>query len=178
MSSADCLAMLKEREDRLVNRRESPAKVEELKKVRLAIAALEGRLRTRDESRSESRSESLPASPPSRAVCAFFARRAGFGAGFDGDREDAFLFSPPDSSGAASPRSPGSRRSSRLSRAASGSDAERSDAGAGASGAGDSSVALGFSRFSPLYSGWKGHALPNRKWSVGVKSCAAHVEHV
>lgn len=57
MSSADCLAMLKEREDRLVNRRESPAKVEELKKVRLAIAALEGRLRTRDESRSESRSE-------------------------------------------------------------------------------------------------------------------------
>ena len=40
MSSADCLAMLKEREDRLVNRRESPAKVEELKKVRLAIAAL------------------------------------------------------------------------------------------------------------------------------------------
>ena len=50
--------MLKEREDRLVNRRESPAKVEELKKVRLAIAALEGRLRTRDESRSESRSPS------------------------------------------------------------------------------------------------------------------------
>ena len=56
MSSADCLAMLKGREDLLVNRRESPAKVEKLKKVRLAIAALEGRLPTRSPSRSRSRS--------------------------------------------------------------------------------------------------------------------------
>jgi hypothetical protein len=62
MSYADNLAMLKDREDLLVNelryRRETPAKVEKLKKVRLAIAALEGRLRTRDESCSESRSPS------------------------------------------------------------------------------------------------------------------------
>ena len=48
--------MLKGREDLLVNRRESPAKVEKLKKVRLAIAALEGRLPTRSPSRSRSRS--------------------------------------------------------------------------------------------------------------------------
>ena len=48
--------MLKAREDLLVNRRESPAKVEKLKKVRLAIAALEGRLPTRSPSRSRSRS--------------------------------------------------------------------------------------------------------------------------
>ena len=48
--------MLKGREDLLVNRRESPANVEKLKKVRLAIAALEGRLRTRSESRSPSSS--------------------------------------------------------------------------------------------------------------------------
>ena len=58
MSNADCLAMLKEREEKLVNRRESPANVEKLEKVRLAIDALEGRLPTRSESRSPSRSRS------------------------------------------------------------------------------------------------------------------------
>ena len=112
---------------------------------------------------------SLPASPPSRKPRAFFGfLRAGFGAGSKlGDREDVSLSPPPSSSSTVA--------------AASESDAERSDAGAVcarfSSGAGDASAAVlfGFLPFSPTCSGWKGHDLQNRKWSVGVKPRSAHV---